>query len=275
MAITYEDLCKQKCEWCAKGSMASVHNGTVHKVYPLTSSGGFQDAAVKGPFSEYFPCTAPTIEVAYESLRSQLAERDETIHQLEIANLPLYSDRVKGLESERDSLRSELETANKRIRAPDWKGCPMKTEDVVRARVDLKAECDSLRAQLESAGLEAMRAGEEMSRMPVEGLEAEADRGRGMKLPEDQTLAPRAAPDWERMYLELVDALCSPSWAGRDRHESVIGLARRLHNSQTRLQAMAAECTRVTGHSGPCNGFPQAGCRNSESATAPETKERT
>ena len=46
----------------------------------------------------------------------------------------------------------------------------------------------------------------------IENLMAERDAARGQ-------------------YNEVVDALCSKSWLGRERHSSVVGLAKRLHNS--------------------------------------------
>ena len=75
-------------------------------------------------------------------------------------------------------------------------------------------------------------------------------------------------PDFERMYHELVDALCSKSWMGRYRHSSVIGLAKRLRDSQGALHALAPEdialaagyCVRAGGHDGPCNGLPRKDC---------------
>jgi hypothetical protein len=71
----------------------------------------------------------------------------------------------------------------------------------------------------------------------------------------------------EAKYQELVDALCSKSWAGRDRHESVVGLAKRLRDSQKTLHPTELEngmpvkyCIRVVGHEGPCNGMPRKDC---------------
>lgn len=69
-------------------------------------------------------------------------------------------------------------------------------------------------------------------------------------------------------YQELVDALCSKSWMGRNRHSSVVALAKRLHDSQKELRPLDLEdvtlatgyCIRVAGHEGPCNGLPRKDC---------------
>lgn len=75
--------------------------------------------------------------------------------------------------------------------------------------------------------------------------------------------------DYKRRYEELVDALCSKSWIGRERHESVVALAERMKNSQTVIKALAdngyaplalRDCTRLSPHDGPCNGFPRKEC---------------
>ena len=42
-------------------------------------------------------------------------------------------------------------------------------------------------------------------------------------------------------YSQLVDSLCSKSWLGRDRHESVLGLARRLRDNQAHIYALEKE----------------------------------
>lgn len=86
--------------------------------------------------------------------------------------------------------------------------------------------------------------------------------------------------DWEQIkaqYAELVDALCSPAWMGRNRHSSVVALAKRLHDSQTKLRPLELEdialaagyCIRKSGHEGSCNGLPRNDCHN-----AARTKER-
>ncbi len=69
-------------------------------------------------------------------------------------------------------------------------------------------------------------------------------------------------------YDELVDALCSKSWLGRQRHASVVALAKRLHDSQLTLRPLELEdvalaagyCIRKSGHEGPCNGLPRNDC---------------
>lgn len=69
-------------------------------------------------------------------------------------------------------------------------------------------------------------------------------------------------------YSELIDALCSKSWLGRDRHASVVALAKRLHDSQRTLRPLELEdvalaagyCIRKSGHDGPCNGLPRNDC---------------
>jgi hypothetical protein len=69
-------------------------------------------------------------------------------------------------------------------------------------------------------------------------------------------------------YQELVDSLCSKSWAGRNRHASVVALAKRLHDSQRTLRPLELEdvalaagyCIRNSGHDGPCNGLPRNDC---------------
>jgi hypothetical protein len=76
-----------------------------------------------------------------------------------------------------------------------------------------------------------------------------------------------------REYSELVDALCSKSWMGRNRHDSVVGLAKRLHDSQKVLRPLELEdvalaaryCIRKSGHDGPCNGLPRNDCHGAES----------
>lgn len=72
----------------------------------------------------------------------------------------------------------------------------------------------------------------------------------------------------ESQYAELVDALCSKSWMGRERHASVVGLAKRLRDSQAEIYPTRATpvgavsyCVRKSGHDGPCNGFPRYDCR--------------
>lgn len=49
-----------------------------------------------------------------------------------------------------------------------------------------------------------------------------------------------ARAEERKRYDELVDALCSPSWLGRNRHESVLGLARRLRNQQLEIRSAEA-----------------------------------
>lgn len=72
--------------------------------------------------------------------------------------------------------------------------------------------------------------------------------------------------NYEHLYKELVDALCSPAWLGRERHASVVALARRLRDSQQVITPMEAVdlyaglCIRTGGHDGPCNGHPRADC---------------
>lgn len=69
-------------------------------------------------------------------------------------------------------------------------------------------------------------------------------------------------------YWELVDALCSESWQGRNRHDSVVGLAKRLRDSQTKIRPLELNdiaqavgfCIRPAGHAGPCNGLPRDDC---------------
>jgi hypothetical protein len=67
--------------------------------------------------------------------------------------------------------------------------------------------------------------------------------------------------NYEAMYRELVDALCSPSWLPRNKHESVVKLAKRLHDSQAKIYPQSQGCTlppegwyctREPGHEGPC-----------------------
>lgn len=50
-----------------------------------------------------------------------------------------------------------------------------------------------------------------------------------------------ACAEAEQKYSELVDALCSPSWLGRNRHSSVVALAKRLRDSQDKLFANERE----------------------------------
>lgn len=84
-------------------------------------------------------------------------------------------------------------------------------------------------------------------------------------------------PDYEEQYKELVDALCSPSWIGRERHASVVALAKRLRNSQQFIRALvldevhmvATVCVRAVGHDGPCNGLPRADCGTAPLKAAP------
>jgi hypothetical protein len=74
--------------------------------------------------------------------------------------------------------------------------------------------------------------------------------------------------DSDKKYAELVDALCSKAWAGRDRHASVLALAKRLSSSQQQLRPLELEdvalaagyCIRRSGHEGPCNGLPRNDC---------------
>ncbi len=74
--------------------------------------------------------------------------------------------------------------------------------------------------------------------------------------------------DFEKQYNELVDALCSRSWLGRNRHASVVALAKRLRDSQLRIRPLELEdvalaagyCIRASGHDGPCNGLPRNDC---------------
>ena len=73
-----------------------------------------------------------------------------------------------------------------------------------------------------------------------------------------------------REYAELVDALCSPSWLGRNSHSSVVGLAKRLHDSQRQLYALDVTqspklCSRKLRHTGPCNGHPRNTCPGAQS----------
>jgi hypothetical protein len=43
--------------------------------------------------------------------------------------------------------------------------------------------------------------------------------------------------EYEQRYLELVNAMCSPSWGPRDNHDMVLKLAARLRDSQSRIYA--------------------------------------
>lgn len=47
--------------------------------------------------------------------------------------------------------------------------------------------------------------------------------------------------DYERMYSELVDALCSPGWLGRYDHKRVLALAARLKVSQGVIVPMESD----------------------------------
>ena len=99
------------------------------------------------------------------------------------------------------------------------------------------------------------------------------------------------SPDFEKQYRELVDALCSASWLGRNRHDSVLKLAQRLRDSQlhiipmqkARVNYTAADgtehsqeveliphgypklCSRRGRHIGPCNGYPRNTCPGAQS----------
>jgi hypothetical protein len=72
--------------------------------------------------------------------------------------------------------------------------------------------------------------------------------------------------DYEAMYFELVDALCSKSWEGRSRHPSVVALAKRLRDSRTIIRPMAFRPMAlqfygmVVSHDGPCSGMPRHEC---------------
>lgn len=74
--------------------------------------------------------------------------------------------------------------------------------------------------------------------------------------------------DYKKRYEELVDVLCSKAWLGRERHASVLALAKRLHDSQRTLRPLELEdvalaagyCIRKSGHEGPCNGLPRNDC---------------
>jgi hypothetical protein len=84
----------------------------------------------------------------------------------------------------------------------------------------------------------------------------------------DMDAEDKMKPDYEKQYNELVDALCSRSWMGRNRHASVVALAKRLHDSQTIIRPLELEdvalaagyCIRKSGHDGPCNGLPRNDC---------------
>ena len=73
-------------------------------------------------------------------------------------------------------------------------------------------------------------------------------------------------------YGELVDALCSKSWLGRERHASVVALAKRLQARQRQIIPLELEdvalaagyCIRKSGHDGPCNGLPRNDCPRGE-----------
>lgn len=68
-------------------------------------------------------------------------------------------------------------------------------------------------------------------------------------------------PNYKQLYEELVEAICSKSWLDRNKHESVLGVARRLRDSQTKIYASKPSvCTRTNGHKGPCNGLPRKTC---------------
>ncbi len=72
----------------------------------------------------------------------------------------------------------------------------------------------------------------------------------------------------ETRYNELVDALCSKAWMGRNRHESVVALAKRMKGRETKIIPLELEdvalaagyCIRASGHTGPCNGLPRNDC---------------
>lgn len=70
--------------------------------------------------------------------------------------------------------------------------------------------------------------------------------------------------NYEHLYKELVDAICSPSWLGRERHASVVSMARRMRDSQQTIRPMGYSepgfCIRFSGHDGPCNGHPRTDC---------------
>lgn len=69
--------------------------------------------------------------------------------------------------------------------------------------------------------------------------------------------------DYKRKYEELVDALCSKSWIGRERHESVLSVAKRMKAKESQIVPMykgADVCTRAAGHKSPCNGWPREDC---------------
>jgi hypothetical protein len=84
--------------------------------------------------------------------------------------------------------------------------------------------------------------------------------------------------DYKKRYEELVDVLCSKAWLGRERHASVLALAKRLHDSQRTLRPLELEdvalaagyCIRKSGHEGPCNGLPRNDCH--QRATKEEGK---
>lgn len=62
---SYELACEKRCEWCARGTVR-LSQQWVHKVYPKD-----WPEFVKGAFSEYFPCAAPTPSEYTEELRAE------------------------------------------------------------------------------------------------------------------------------------------------------------------------------------------------------------
>ena len=60
IALTYAELCKQRCEWCAKGVSRERSMGGGYRHYPSSPEKGF-------------PCAAPSPEAAYAELAKNYA----------------------------------------------------------------------------------------------------------------------------------------------------------------------------------------------------------
>lgn len=62
IAQTYAELCKQRCEWCAK-ELPKVPAGQAY--------GGWHETRVLDGAMRYAPCTAPSPESAYAELATR------------------------------------------------------------------------------------------------------------------------------------------------------------------------------------------------------------
>lgn len=80
------------CMWCAEGDKASVNNGRIHKIYPMTAGGGFKHPSITSALSQYFACTAPTEIEHIEQLTHALA----TV-KVELAEARRDTERLKAL----------------------------------------------------------------------------------------------------------------------------------------------------------------------------------